>query len=78
MDKKKISIIRENIEKIVANNYKEDDVKELVSNFYYILVSIVRKVRTRAIEKGGYGKEDVVNIALSVFLRMTKKVSILL
>lgn len=72
-DRKKVIIIKEKLEKIVKNNHKEEDVEELLSCLYEILFSIVKNVRTKAIEKGGYSKEDVVSIALSSLFESDKK-----
>ncbi len=72
-DRKKIEVIREKLEKIVKDSYNDDDVQELLTCLYPILFSMVRSLRTRAIEKGGYGKEDVVNIALSTFFEKDKE-----
>lgn len=72
-DRKKVIIIREKLEKIVKNNYKEEDVQELLSCLYEILFSIVKNVRTKAIENGGYGKEDLISIALSSLFESDRK-----
>jgi hypothetical protein len=72
-DRKKVEVVREKLEKIINGSYNEDDVQELIKCLYHILYSIVRNFRTRAIEKGGYGKEDVVNIALSTFFEEDKE-----
>lgn len=64
-DSSNILFIREKIEKIINDSHNEEDVEELISSLYKILSSLVSRVRTRAIEKAGYGKEDVINIALS-------------
>lgn len=72
-DRKRIEVIREKLERIVKDSYNEDDVHELLACLYKVLFSMVRNLRTRAIEKGGYGKEDVVNIALSTFFKKDKE-----
>ncbi len=72
-ERKRVEVVREKLEKVINDSYSEDDVHELITCLYHVLFSIVRNFRTRAIEKGGYGKEDVVNIALSTFFEEDKE-----
>lgn len=52
-DRKRIEVIRERLERTVKDSYNEDDVHELFACLYKVLFSMVRNLRTRAIEKGG-------------------------